>query len=440
VTLSDLVPNQVYHYRVVATNEEGDRVYGADQEFRTETRSPSVIHESAVEITETDSELEAEINPNNEPTTYYFRYSTSPTLVGATTVPTSPAPEVGAGFEEYRVRQDIGGGLLPNTTYYFQVVAMNATNTTEGPVEAFTTLARPVAETEVPTFVTETTATLMGTVTTQDKPTRYTFQYVSQLDFESSGFTDATTLPQPEGYVGASIAPVAVSAVAGGLTPDTTYRVRLLADNPGGFREGSELIFTTVVLPPEVSTGQVVNATVSAATVNGGVNPEHGDTKYIFEYVDEDAFQRTGYQDATSVPQPEGEAPASGESEIVTATLTGLTPDTVYHYRLVAANFGGRREGTEKTLETPTEDSSAGTPGSTLLFGAGDSVPLPGLTYPDLGTLRPAPAPVPNPVGTPKPRGLSCANAKRIKNAGKRRAALKRCGEAKGKGKVKAKK
>jgi hypothetical protein len=132
-----------------------------------------------------------------------------------------------------------------------------------------------------------------------------------------------------------------------------------------------------------------VSLAPTAATVDGGVNPEHGVTTYRFEYVDEADFLSTGYQNAASVPQPEGSAGSAGEPQIVTATLTQLSPLSVYHYRLIATNAGGTTEGADETFTTPAEASAQGPAGSP--FGLGSSVSLPGITYPSLSSLSPVP-------------------------------------------------
>ena len=304
-TLSSLEPNQTYHYRLVATNAEGDRAYGADRTFTTAAAPPGVGGESVSSVTGTDAVLAAQIQPNNEATTYYFRYGTSPTLAGATAAPAPPGTEVGAGFGEYRVSQDIGGGLTPDTTYYYQALATNATNASEGPIESFTTLPpAPGAETDTPSSITETTATLTAMLRTQDIPTTYSFQYVDGADFERTGYQDATSVPQPELYAEGSSQAIIATAFAGGLTPDTTYHVRLVADSAGGFTEGTEQVFTTVVLPPSLSSGLPVSIAPTVATVNGSVNPEHGATTYRFEYVARPASSAPGTGTRSACPSP----------------------------------------------------------------------------------------------------------------------------------------
>ena len=58
-------------------------------------------------------------------------------------------------------------GLQPGTRYYDQVVATSVGGTTAGTILSFTTLAPPAATTQAATAVTDTTATLNGSVNPQ---------------------------------------------------------------------------------------------------------------------------------------------------------------------------------------------------------------------------------------------------------------------------------
>jgi hypothetical protein len=413
--LSALEPSQTYHYRLVATNAEGDRTYGSDQTFTTQPATPAVASERTSNVTQSDATLEAQVNPNNQAMSYYFKYGTSPTLSGATTVPLPPGTEIGSSFGEQTASQDIGGGLAVNTTYYYRVVAVNATGATEGSIESFTTLPlAPTAGTQHASSITQTTATLNGTLTTQGAETTYRFQYVDEADFRRSGYEQATSAPQPEIRVGSS--PETVSAAFGvsGLEPDTTYRFRLVATNAGGATAGAEQTFSTLVLAPGVATGLPVSMASTAVTVDGGVNPERGETTYRFQYVDQADFLSSGYQHATSVPQPEGNAGATGEAQIVTGTFSGLAPLSTYHYRLVATNAGGTTEGEDETFTTLPEGSQES--GGASPFGVGVSIPLGGTVYPVLAGLVPTTsrgAPGINPAPTKQ----HLTNAEKLANA-----------------------
>jgi hypothetical protein len=85
-----------------------------------------------------------------------------------------------------------------------------------------------------------------------------------------------------------------------------------------------------------VSTGtEALEVTRDAASVTGSVNPEGQDTHYYWQY----GLDTTYGQNAPSV---QGEDAGEGSTPVnVSIRLTGLTPQTVYHYRLVASNGQG---------------------------------------------------------------------------------------------------
>jgi Subtilase family len=85
-------------------------------------------------------------------------------------------------------------------------------------------------------------------------------------------------------------------------------------------------------LGPAATTGSATNISEKEATVHGKVNPEGIETKYYFEY---------GTTEKYGVKTAEASA-GSGTSEVeVNKTITGLTVNTKYYYRIVAANSKG---------------------------------------------------------------------------------------------------
>jgi hypothetical protein len=81
------------------------------------------------------------------------------------------------------------------------------------------------------------------------------------------------------------------------------------------------------------------------ATLNATVNPEGKPTTYRFEYGTSTAY-------GTSIPVPDGEIPGSFNDTPVTAELSGLSIDTLYHYRIVATNSAGTSVGPDETFTT----------------------------------------------------------------------------------------
>lgn len=92
---------------------------------------------------------------------------------------------------------------------------------------------------------------------------------------------------------------------------------------------------------PAATTGQGHELTATSARVNGIVNPQGQATTYIFEY-----GPTTSYGLQT--------APASAGSDAgnvaVHHTLSGLTANGTYHYRLVAHSSAGTTYGSDQTI------------------------------------------------------------------------------------------
>ena len=99
---------------------------------------------------------------------------------------------------------------------------------------------------------------------------------------------------------------------------------------------------------PAVSTGGVKAVQPTTATLTGSVNPHGSATTYHFEY-----GLTTAYG-ASIPPTPVG---AGTKTVAASAAIGGLAAHTTYHYRLVAVNAFGARNGRDRaftTLRGPT--------------------------------------------------------------------------------------
>ena len=118
--VGNLPSGRTFHYRVVATNEDGTTI-GADRTFRTAS-IPEISSVHSSEVTASSVRLHADINPVGYDTTYYFEYG--PTDAYGTQVPIEPA-DVGEGIEPVSVSEELTG-LEVGVTYHYRVVAENA--------------------------------------------------------------------------------------------------------------------------------------------------------------------------------------------------------------------------------------------------------------------------------------------------------------------------
>ncbi len=94
---------------------------------------------------------------------------------------------------------------------------------------------------------------------------------------------------------------------------------------------------------PTVVTGGVTRVTATGAVVHGRVNPNRLATQYVFSYGPTAAYG------ANTVVHAAGHG-AKGVD--VASAVTGLTPGTVYHYRISAVNRAGTGVGADRTFTT----------------------------------------------------------------------------------------
>jgi hypothetical protein len=101
--------------------------------------APAVTTGAASGVTNTAATLNGTVNPEGAATTYQFQYGTS-TSYGSV-MPASPA---NAGSGSSAIGESAGlSGLSAGTTYDYRLVATNATGTTDGSNQTFTTAAAP---------------------------------------------------------------------------------------------------------------------------------------------------------------------------------------------------------------------------------------------------------------------------------------------------------
>ncbi len=95
--------------------------------------------------------------------------------------------------------------------------------------------------------------------------------------------------------------------------------------------------------PPSVVTGGVMSITSISAKLWGTVNPNGTSTTYYFEY-----GTTTDYGSTTL----DVSAGSGTDAVIVTADISELDPETIYHFRLVATNDASMTTGTDCTFTT----------------------------------------------------------------------------------------
>ena len=330
-SLTGLTPNSTYHFRVVGVNSAGTSG-GGDLTFTTTPIAPTVTTNAASGITSSGATLNGTVNANNASTVVTFDYGLTTSYGSSITADQSPV----TGATNTAVSRVLTG-LIPNTTYHYRAVGVNATGTTSGSDRTFTTTAIvPTVTTGTASSITENTATLNGTVNANNASTTVTFEY--GLTDTYGNVVTATQSP----VTGATTTPV--SAPLTGLVLNTTYHYRVVGVNSVGTSSGADHTFTTSAVIPTVSTSSASGVTATAATLNGTVNARNASTAVSFEY---------GLTDTYGNVVTAAQSPVTGTSTTaVTASITGLTPNTTYHYRVVGVNSAGEALGNDQIFNT----------------------------------------------------------------------------------------
>ena len=136
-----------------------------------------------------------------------------------------------------------------------------------------------------------------------------------------------------------------VSAIINSLAAHTTYHFRIVASNAAGTTFGSDRTFTTLAMtgPPVVMTNPAINVTASSATLNGWLDPHGLTTSVYFQY-----GRTTNYGNRTP-----NQTKTGNNYQNVLATISGLSAQTTYHFRIVATNSVGTRYSSDRTFTTP---------------------------------------------------------------------------------------
>jgi hypothetical protein len=268
--------------------------------------------------------------------------------------------------------------LKPETTYCARFTAKNADGATVSEAFPFKTLA--VAKPEVPKkeqgeftrpdfsppdyacqMASDTVASCEAEIESNGAETSYSFEYASAergggRPSEASGLWKAFS----SGATGVvSVAQDAVDAQAGltGLTPETTYYVRLRMRNTvgetvqttyahsiGGNHPGNE--FESFRTPParpivEDFVG-VRNVTASSAVATGALQVAGSETHWRFEYAESVMGPWSAVPGGEgTVSRTQAEATSYYQTVNVAARLTGLSPATAYYVRVFAENAAG---------------------------------------------------------------------------------------------------
>jgi hypothetical protein len=303
---------------------------------------PSSIDPSpygSTNLTIESEKLETSIYPCGLEAHYYFEYGSSAAYGHKTA-----ESVIAAAWGAVAVNTTISG-LQHNTPYHWRVVVRTSNGTFDGVDHEFSIPWDPEIREEGSSDVQSTQASVGGWVQPGGIATTYYIEY---------GATEGYGAKTSEASAGSGDVFEGVSAVLNDLEPGTVYHFRVVATNAHGTTFGLDSKFETHGGKPAVTSLPATDIGYTRASLTGSVYGKYITTDYYFEYGTTSAYgERTTEREARGEERP----------EINTQEVSGLAPDTPYHYRIVATNrFYGTSYGADQTFSTypePTVETGA---------------------------------------------------------------------------------
>ena len=312
-TLSGLSPNTTYHFRVKAVGRHGT-VYGPDMQFTTGPAPPVAITKDAIKIKTESATLRGSLDDLGSAASVSVSFEWGLTAsYGNETTPESKT-ETGKYWADL-------SELVPNTTYHFRAKAVGDDIAYGADAQFTTDTAPPSVETDNATNINTNSARLNGELASLGTASsvNVSFEYGA-----ATGSYAQTTADQ------AMLSTGAFSADLSGLAPGATYYYRAKADGDGHALYGDEKSFTTLTVPPLVTTCSATEVHSESATLNGILNSlgTAASAEVSFEWGLTTAYgNETAFLASTAI----------GSFD---AKLTELDPRTTYHFRAKAVGDG----------------------------------------------------------------------------------------------------
>jgi peptidoglycan hydrolase-like protein with peptidoglycan-binding domain/phosphodiesterase/alkaline phosphatase D-like protein len=348
VVLSNLSASTVYHYRIKSADESGNLTTTTDATFTTASVS--------VQVSDTTPPIISDISTASV-------FSTAVTIAWTTN-------ELATSTLEYGITTNYGSsatldttafllhdatilGLAPHTTYQYCIHATDiAGNVTNSCGHSFTTATAPITPDVTPPVISNITSLSLGTTDATiawdtNEAAISTLEYGTTTNYGSHATISASAL-------------LAHEVTLTGLGAGTTYDYCIHAtDISGNVRNSCGHSFTTATqvvqtdtTPPGITLVTVAPITITSATVNFTTN----------EVSNMQIAYGTTAQYSTTTSLDTNLALSH------TDTLSNLTPNTLYHYRIKTSDeVGNETISSDETFTTEALSSSVvvGTPPDT---------------------------------------------------------------------------
>jgi len=336
--ITGLTQGTTYHYRLKGTYS-GGTINSSDGTFTTAATAtpPTATTTAATSIGTSTVTFNGTVNANGKATTVDFEYGL--TTAYGSTVSATLSPNNGTTVVSVSAGRT---GLTYNTTYHYRIKATNADGVVTGSDVSFTTLTPTPTVGIGSTNIYSSYATIIPSVNPNGVATTAALQYGLTTSYGSS--IPITLTPNNDSNTHF------VSLTLSSLTPGTTYHYRVTATSAGGTVNGTDQTFTTTSPGPLFSSLSATSITASTVTLNGYANSNGFPASVSFEYGTTTAYGASVLASSN--------LNTSGYFHSVTANVTGLTGNTLYHYRITGTNSEGTNSSIDGTFTTLVNTST----------------------------------------------------------------------------------
>lgn len=346
--LTGLSPSTMYYYRAKADGGIHGTDYGSEVSFRTAMFPPYVETDPATGITADSATINGNLRNLGSATTVNVSFEYGTTQGGP--YPNSTTPQAMNAPGTFQA--DLST-LSPNTIYYYRAKGDGGQyGVGNGAEMSFTTSADPPSVTTNPTSdITTITATLNGNLDALGTATTVNVSF--QYGTTSGGPYLYSTTPQAKTATGAFQAGIT------DLNANTPYYFRAKADGGAyGISYGTERSFSTLKVPPSVTTDNATAVLATSATLRGTLTSK-GTADTVNTWFSWGTTQGGPYSSNTTLQAMTRPGPFQ-------ANISGLAALTNYYF-VAKADGGvhGTAEGIECSFTTGATPPSVSTGGAT---------------------------------------------------------------------------
>ena len=333
--VTGLTAETMYYVRAYAINAEGT-FYGDPQtSFTTKKIMPTLTTLPASNITTTSASLGGNITYEGYPA--YTERGVCYALTEEPTINNDKKAMAGAG--KTGSFSEVVTGLTEGKIYYVRAYATSPLDTEYGAQQNFTTSSLPVVS--VGEQVGALTAGVAGTVSFP----------VMTSNIANGTYYPATVANLPTGVtvqggqvtINNNVGTLTLSGTTG-TTAGTYSNLTLTID---GIQSAAFTLTISAPVPPTLTTNAVTELSATTATFNGYVSYEG-----MPEYTEKGFVYSTSTTPTTTASNStKKEVPGSGTGNI-SASISGLTPNTTYYVRAYAISSDGTFYGDQRSFST----------------------------------------------------------------------------------------